>query len=69
MTTPNAIKSYRQHLGLTQAELARQIGLTQGFIGHCETGRKRPSAETAIRIEQATHGSLTRAALRPDLFE
>lgn len=68
MTSANAIKTYRQRAKLSQAQFARQIGVTQGFVNHCEAGRKRPSAETAVRIEHATHGSLTRAALRPDLF-
>lgn len=68
MNTTSPMKDYRLRAKLSQAELARQIGVSQGFVNHCEAGRKRPSAETAVRIERATHGKLTRAALRPDLF-
>ena len=69
MNTAIAIRAYREHQGLTQAQFAHQIGVTQGLIGHYESGRKLPSAKAAIRIEQATRGGLPRATLRPDLFE
>ena len=36
----------RVSMGLTQGELASQVGTTEGYYRHIEAGRAVPSAET-----------------------
>jgi DNA-binding transcriptional regulator YdaS (Cro superfamily) len=49
--------------------LANACGVSQGFISHLRTGRKKPSPALAKRIETATNGNVTRWQLRPDVFD
>lgn len=44
------IKKYRQELGLTQVDLAKELGITQGTLAQYETGRRKPKIETLKRI-------------------
>lgn len=44
------IKTIREDLGMTQIEFAEAIGCKQSFLSFCESGRKRPSIETARKI-------------------
>ncbi|MDC9615846.1 helix-turn-helix transcriptional regulator [Xenorhabdus khoisanae] len=37
----NKLRLYREQLGLTQSELAVQMGCTAGAICHYETGRRK----------------------------
>ncbi len=46
------VASQRKKLGLTQAELARQIGIERASLAHIERGR-RPSMTTAYRLANA----------------
>lgn len=69
MSTATTLKSYREQAGLSQTDLARQIGVTQSLISHYERGIKIPTARIAVAIEKATRGGIHRATLRPDLFE
>lgn len=39
------------------------------WLYHIAKGYRRASPEMALRIERATSGAVTRADLRPDLFE
>jgi DNA-binding transcriptional regulator YdaS (Cro superfamily) len=54
--------------GGTQQALADKAGLTQAGVHWLLSGRGKVSAETAIRIETATNGEVTRQDLRPDIF-
>ncbi|MBB6478471.1 helix-turn-helix domain-containing protein [Spirochaeta isovalerica] len=47
------ITRYRKQKGLTQVQLAAQIGITQKLISDYETGRVRLNAEMIIRLSQA----------------
>jgi transcriptional regulator with XRE-family HTH domain len=38
----------RQRLGLTQAEFGALLGISQGAVGHYETGRRTVSKTVAI---------------------
>lgn len=40
----------RKTAGLTQEDLAKEIGLTQSMIAHIEAGRKEPSKKYKIRL-------------------
>jgi transcriptional regulator with XRE-family HTH domain len=46
------IASVRTSLGLTQAEFAERVGTTTAYVGHLETGRRKPSLELCARIER-----------------
>ncbi|MAS44134.1 MAG: hypothetical protein CML46_04335 [Rhodobacteraceae bacterium] len=48
---------YRRTRQMTQLELARLVGCSQGFICKLENGGK-PSLELAKRIEDATNGAV-----------
>lgn len=62
----NAISKAINCLG-SQDQLAKACDLTQAAISQYRTGAKRPSAETAIRIELATKGEVKADDLRPDI--
>lgn len=49
-------------------KLARALGMNAEFLRQIAKGRNRPSAKTAIAIESATAGAVTREELRPDIF-
>ena len=46
------VVSARKALNLTQAEFAEKLGLSPGYIGHLETGVRRPSIKLAVKIEK-----------------
>lgn len=52
----NKIKNMRQSLGMTQAELAQRLGVSQQIISLIETGRENPSIKTISTICQASGG-------------
>ena len=46
----NNIKAIRQRLGMTQADFAEAVGVTQGNIGHYECQRQEVSPGVARRL-------------------
>ena len=46
-------KQKREALGLSQHQLAKQLGITQTFLSEIERGRKSPSLEQFFRICEA----------------
>ena len=44
------MKECRKRLGISQANLAEQCGLTPSYIGEIEIGRKFPSAKSLEKI-------------------
>lgn len=52
------LKFWRKAQGMTQADLARRVGLSNVQISHIERGAARPSLEAAKRIEAATGGEV-----------
>lgn len=44
------IRSKRKQLGLSQAELAERVHITQPYIYEIESGRKTPSVEILFAI-------------------
>lgn len=63
MTTPPAvniaIRQVRESVGVTQAELARRLGVTQPAVNRWESGRRRASVATLQRIAEALGLNLT----------
>ena len=47
------MKRYRLLLGLSQAQLAEKAGISVGYVGEVEMGRKFPSAEKLESIARA----------------
>ena len=46
------IKQLRIELGMTQAQLAAALGVSQSTITHIETGKRSPSPALALEIVQ-----------------
>ena len=46
-------KQKREALGLSQHQLAKQLGITQTFLSEIERGRKSPALEQFFRICEA----------------
>lgn len=46
----NAIKAKREMLGLTQNELAKVVGVTQGAVAQWENGISRPGVDTLCKL-------------------
>ena len=49
----NALKERRSELGITQAELAEQVGVTRKTVNTVENGVFTPSTLLAIKLAQA----------------
>lgn len=49
----NSIRSRREEVGLTQAELARRIGVTRQTLIAIEQGKYSPTLELAFQIARA----------------
>lgn len=47
------LRELRAEAGLSQSELAERMGLTQGSIGHLETGRREATWSTVITLAKA----------------
>lgn len=50
-------------------EMAEYLGITKTWMSLLISGKKRPSAELAKKIELATRRLVKRKELRPDLFD
>lgn len=44
------IRKARESAGMTQAELARTVGISENYMHFIEVGRKEPSLRTAVII-------------------
>lgn len=54
--------------GGTQQSLAEKAGITQAGVHWLLSGEGKIAPETALKIESATEGRVTRYQLRPDIF-
>ncbi len=54
----NRLKLARIESDLTQAELARRVGVTRQTIGLIEAGRYNPTIKLCLRLARATRRSL-----------
>ena len=48
--TPGLIRALRRRLGISQAELAKLVGVSTVAVGQWEAGRSRPRSESKARI-------------------
>lgn len=51
-----------------QTRTGKQVGVTQQAVRKWLTQEMPVSAKSAIKIERATNGAVTRQQLRPDIF-
>ena len=49
----NNIRAIRSSVGLTQRQLAKELGLTPGAVGHFENGRRKIDVELGRKIVSA----------------
>jgi DNA-binding XRE family transcriptional regulator len=54
--TPNSIRAARLRRKMTQAELARLLGVTKGAVCQWEQGRTLPQPRLAIELMHALPG-------------
>jgi transcriptional regulator with XRE-family HTH domain len=47
---PNKLKEARKRCGMTQEEIAKELGLPRGNIANYETGRREPDLETIAKL-------------------
>ena len=53
------LKTFREHLKLTQAQMADRLGVTQSTLSRLENGEiKNPSISLAHRVEVETGGAV-----------
>lgn len=55
MALSDNLKKFRERAGMTQAELAEAVGISQPTLAQYESGLKVPSIITAVKIEQVLH--------------
>jgi len=61
----NPIAHYLNATGLTQAEFARRIGVSQSQVYQFLNDIRPVSEKVCVRIEERTNGELSRKHLRP----
>lgn len=54
----NRIRQLRKQRKLTQAELAKQVGISTSFMGHIERGTRVASLETLVGLSSTLDVSL-----------
>lgn len=62
----NCLKLERERLGLTQAELAEQVGVSRKTINTVENGVFIPSTVLALRLAQALGRSVEAIFMLPE---
>jgi transcriptional regulator with XRE-family HTH domain len=48
-----AVKELRARRSMTQEEVATAAGVSRGYVGELEQGRRRPSFEGVVRVARA----------------
>ena len=56
--TPEEIKAARKELGMTQRELAYELGVDVGTLRRWELGQAKPSPYLGLALEQIKAGDL-----------
>src|SRR3954462_1083831 len=47
------VRAWREHLGLSQAELARRIGISRAYLAQIETGERTGTVEVLARAARS----------------
>ena len=48
-----AVRELRARRGMTQEQVADAAGVSRGYLGELESGRRRPSFEGVVRVARA----------------
>jgi transcriptional regulator with XRE-family HTH domain len=64
-----AIRLRREELGLSQEDLALELGYDQGWISHIENGRTNPAYGTVDRLARALALPLSRLVILAESVE
>lgn len=59
------LKEYRRRKGLTQLQLAQQVGTHRDVIGLVERGRRKPSPRLALAVSQAVDAPIEEIFIFP----
>ena len=57
------LKKYLSQCSIKKSHFADLIGVSPAFITYILQGKKRPSPEVAKKIEEVTHGTVSRIEL------
>lgn len=44
------LRTLRERNGITQRQLAEQLGFTNAYVSYLESGRKKPNVELVLKI-------------------
>lgn len=61
----NPIQNYLDQTGMTQAHLARGVGIPKALVNQYIKNKRPVSDKVCVRIETFTNGALCRKVLRP----
>ncbi len=64
-----AIRLRREELGVSQEDLALELGYDQGWISHIENGRANPAYGTVDRLARALSWSLSQLVILAESVE
>ena len=64
----NPIKLAIEQIG-SQRALAEALNVSPSFVSQCLSGYRKMPVGHCRRIEELTSGSVTRAQIRPDIYE
>lgn len=53
------LKTYRQDAKMSQADLAKSLGVDQSTIAKIEAGQRRPSFDLMVAIDRITKGAVS----------
>jgi DNA-binding XRE family transcriptional regulator len=59
MENTHALTVWRKEQKLSQGEFAEKLGVTRWMVNSIETGRRIPSMNLAIKVQQVTSGAVT----------
>lgn len=62
----DSLREVRKSKGLTQAELAEKIGVTQAAIAKYESGEREPSFSTIAKIEEILNHDFINVVVEPN---
>lgn len=69
MSAPTPLFTIRTARGLSQGDLARQLGRNRATISRIESGECQPTRELAIQITEIFKGAITRdEVMFPELY-
>ena len=61
------LKEYRKSKGKTQAECAKELGVTRQYFSDLERGKHQPGRKLAVQILAWSWGEITLADLWPGM--